>query len=246
VCPNAPSPPAAADPATVPSDLPASGKGQPDPNQLASHLQASIEVERSHLTRQLHDDLGGLLVGALMDVAWVEARLQAPELQAKLGRARDSLRAAVDLKRNLIEGMRPTLLENVGIFAAMRWHFAKYCEAADLKCIAHLSGAEPALKTNVAIGVYRITEEALRLISGPLKARSISLTAEVSGLDLKVLLAHDGVALSDEQLADLAEFKSMAQRVSTLEGSYTVTRTADNLLQWTILVPIESADWHGG
>jgi hypothetical protein len=72
------------------------------------------------------------------------------------------------------------------------------------------------------------------------------LTAEVSGLDLKVLLAHDGVALSDEQLADLAEFKSMAQRVSTLEGSYTVTRTADNLLQWTILVPIESADWHGG
>ena len=241
VCPDAPSPPATADPARVPKQEPASGKGQPDPNQLASHLQASIEVERSLLTRQLHDDLGGLLVGALMDVAWVEARLQAPDLQAKLGRARDSLRAAVDLKRNLIEGMRPTLLDNVGIFAAMRWHFAKYCEAADLKCTAHLSGVEPALKTNTAIGVYRITEEALRLISGPLKARSITLGAEVGASELTVLFSHDGVALSQEQLADLSEYKSMAQRVSTLDGSYTVSRTADGLLQWTIVVPVEFA-----
>jgi signal transduction histidine kinase len=241
VCPNAPTSAAAADPATVPSESPASANGQPDPNQLASHLQASIEVERSYLTRQLHDDLGGLLVGALMDVAWVEARMQAPDLQAKLARARDSLRAAVDLKRNLIEGMRPTLLENVGIFAAMRWHFAKYCEAADLKCIAHLTGAEPALKTNMAIGVYRITEEALRLISGPLKARSITLSAEVSGSHLKVVFSHDGVALTREQLADLAEYKSMAQRISTLNGDYTVSRTPDNLQQWTLMVPIEAA-----
>jgi signal transduction histidine kinase len=241
VCPNAPSTPIAPDLAAEP-DQPASGTGWPDPNQLASHLQASIEQERSHLTRQLHDDLGGLLVGALMDVAWVEARLQAPELQAKLGRARDSLRAAVDLKRNLIEGMRPTLLENVGIFAAMRWHFAKYCEAADLKCTAHLSVTEPALKPNMAIGVYRITEEALQLISGPLKARSITLGAEVSGSDLKVQLSHDGVALSEEQLADLPEFKSMAQRISTLGGKYTVTRTPDKLLQWQFVVPIESAE----
>lgn len=238
-----PEPPSALIPedSAVESGSPGLGEGPSDANQLASHLQASIEVERSHLTRQLHDDLGGLLVGALMDVAWVEARLQVPELQAKLGRARDSLRAAVDLKRNLIEGMRPTLLENVGIFAAMRWHFAKYCEAADLKCIAHLSGAEPTLKPNMAIGVYRITEEALRLISGPLKANSITLAAQVIGADLEVQISHDGMALSQEQLAELPEFKSMVQRISTLHGNYTVTRTADNLLQWTMLVPIESA-----
>jgi signal transduction histidine kinase len=239
VCSAGPIAPSDAEP-TAP-ERPTSATEQQDPNQLASHLQASIEVERSHLTRQLHDDLGGLLVGALMDVAWVEARLQVPELQAKLGRARDSLRAAVDLKRNLIEGMRPTLLENVGIFAAMRWHFAKYCEAADLKCTAHLSGAEPALKTNMAIGVYRITEEALRLISGPLKARSITLAAEVIGSNLKVQFSHDGAALSEAQLAHLPEFKSMSQRISTLNGDYVVSRTADNLLHWTLLVPIESA-----
>lgn len=240
MCPDTPPTRNAADATAESDETRVSGEGEADPNQLASHLQAVIEVERSHLTRQLHDDLGGLLVGALMDVAWVEARLQAPDLQAKLGRARDSLRAAVDLKRNLIEGMRPTLLENVGIFAAMRWHFAKYCEAADLKCTAHLSGAEPALKPTMAIGVYRVVEEALRLISGPLKARSITLGAEVRGTDLSVQFLHDGAALSREQLADLSEFKSMAQRLSTLRGNYTVSRAAENMLQWNVLVPIEA------
>jgi signal transduction histidine kinase len=235
VCPEAPNVLPAAEPAVKAGDGPLGSKT----NHLASHLQASIEVERSQLTRQLHDDLGGLLVGALMDVAWVEARLQAPDLQAKLGRARDSLRAAVDLKRNLIEGMRPTLLENVGVFAAMRWHFAKYCEIADLTCSANFPAAEPAVRPHVAIGIYRITEEALRLISGPLKARSITLSAHIEGSNLGLQFLHDGSAVSYEQISDLAEFKSMAQRISTLHGKFTDAPTMEGGLQWQITVPLE-------
>jgi signal transduction histidine kinase len=234
VCPDVPVAPSDTHTATQAGEKPL-----PKSNQLASHLQAGIEVERSQLARQLHDDLGGLLVGALMDVAWVEARLQAPDLQAKLGRARDSLRAAVDLKRNLIEAMRPTLLENVGIFAAMRWHFAKYCGPAALACIANFPVAEPTLKPNVAIGVYRITEEALRLISGPLQARSITLDAEVHDASLTVQFSHDGAGLSAAQLAELPEYKSMSERISTLHGKFTVGRTAEGALQWHLAVAID-------
>ncbi len=233
--PEVPIAPSDTGPVAEPDDASSAGTRS---NQLASHLQASIEVERSQLTRQLHDDLGGLLVGALMDVAWVEARLQSPELQAKLGRARDSLRAAVDLKRNLIEGMRPTLLENVGVFAAMRWHFAKYREDGALQCNANFPATEPALKPHVAIGIYRITEEALRLISGPLRGRSITLGAKVSGSSLQVNFSHDGVALAELELVELPEFKSMSQRVSTLHGMFTMSH-GEPEVRWQFVVPIE-------
>ena len=216
----------------------AAAEGAPKSNQLASHLQASIESERSQLTRQLHDDLGGMLVGALMDVAWVESRVQSAELRAKLARARESLRAAVDLKRNLIEGMRPTLLENVGIFAAMRWHFAKYCEAGGLDCTANFPVMEPELKPAVAIGIYRITEEALRLISGPLQATSISVSAEVSGSSLIVQFLHDGAAITELQLVELPEYKSMSERISTLRGNF-VTQKGEDALQWRLVVCID-------
>ena len=210
-----------------------------DQNALASHLQASIEVERSQLTRELHDDLGGLLVGALMDVAWVETRLESPELQAKLRRAHDSLRAAVDLKRTLIEEMRPTLLENVGLFAAMRWHLAKFCAVSSLQCTAELAGAEPVLHPNVAIAIYRIAEEALRLISTSLQARSIALSAAVSDSTLLVRISHSGGAMSHAALSNLPEFASMSHRILRLNGTLAITPAADGTTQWSIAVPID-------
>ena len=210
-----------------------------DSNALASHLQARIEVELSQLTRELHDDLGGLLVGALMDVAWVEARIESPELQLKLRRARDSLRAAVDLKRNLIEGMRPTLLENVGLFAALRWYFAKCCDTAVLQCSANFSAIEPALKPSVAIAIFRMAEEALRLICATLHARSLTLGAEVSDSTLIVQISHDGGPMSHEALAGLPEFESMSNRISTLHGKFTITPTAEGAELWRIGVPID-------
>jgi signal transduction histidine kinase len=209
-----------------------------DTNALASHLQASIEMERSQLTRELHDDLGGLLVGALMDVAWVEARVESQDLQVKLRRARDSLRSAVDLKRNLIEGMRPTLLENVGLFAAMRWHFSKFCDPTVVQCAAKLSGPEPVLNPHVGIAIYRITEEALRLICASLKARSIALGAEVSDSALIVRIEHNGSAMSHERLAGLPEFESMSHRISTLHGKFTI-QPADGATLWRICLPID-------
>jgi signal transduction histidine kinase len=209
-----------------------------DQNALASHLQATIEVERSQLTRELHDDLGGLLVGALMDVAWVETRLESPELQAKLRRAHDSLRAAVDLKRTLIEEMRPTLLENVGLFAAMRWHLGKFCSVSSLQCTAELAGPEPVLDPTVAIAIYRIAEEALRLISTSLQARSIALSAVVSDSTLLVRISHSGGAMSHAALSSLPEFASMSHRISRLNGELTIT-PGDGATQWSIAVPID-------
>jgi len=210
-----------------------------DQNSLASHLQSSIEAERSQLTRELHDDLGGLLVGALMDLAWVEARVESPELQTKLRRAHDALRAAVDLKRNLIEGMRPTLIENVGLYAAIRWHFTKFCTETALQCTIELAGPEPTLIPSVAIAIYRIAEEALRLIAASLRAQSIALSAEVSDSTLLLQFAHNGAALNDAALANLPEFASMSHRISTLQGQLTITSMAGAAAaQWRMRVPI--------
>ena len=84
-------------------------------------LQIDIEVEKSELARTLHDDLGGLLVGAIMDVSWISQHPGLPEIMKdKVVRAQGLLRAAIDIERELIENIRPTLLDNVGLFSALR------------------------------------------------------------------------------------------------------------------------------
>ena len=101
---------------------------------LSSALQQSqVDAENGHyaLARTLHDDLGGLLVGAIMDVGWIANQPALPEnCREKLSRAQGLLKAAIDLKRELIENLRPTLLDNVGLFSTLQWHLKDRCKSA--------------------------------------------------------------------------------------------------------------------
>lgn len=215
----------------------------PDRNALASHLQASIEAERSQLVRELHDDMGGLMVGALMDVAWVEAHFgHSAEVPAKLQRARQSLRAAIDLKRKLIEEMRPTLLDNVGLFAALKWYFARSCDSSNVASVATFVLPEPVLKPEVAISVFRAVQEALRVLTISLRATSISLNADAQDSTLCLQLSHDGSAMGHPDVAALPEFESMTHRIARLQGSFTIAAASGGLASWYIGIPIRALD----
>ena len=207
-----------------------------DRNSLASHLQETIESQKAALSRELHDDLGGLLVGALMDVAWIEAHgTESPEVDAKLRRARQSLRAAVDLKRRLIEEMRPTLLDNVGLFAALKWHLAHFCEVAKINCTSDFPEDELTLKPEQAIGGYRAIEEALQLMTASLDAKSIDLEATVEDSDLCLRLSHDGK--NADLLADHPVFASMNHRITRLRGTVTIKASSGGSILWSLMIP---------
>ena len=91
-------------------------------SELSTYLQTVREEEKSRLARDIHDELGGILVGAKMDVAWASQRCKAslPEAANKLERALTMLDEGVEIKRRIIEELRPTLLDNLGPRARAR------------------------------------------------------------------------------------------------------------------------------
>ncbi len=103
---------------------------------LSTHLQGVSEQEKAALSRELHDELGGLLVAARMDLSWLQQRLPTtdPGIEQRFKRIHDSLSAGVDLKRRVVEELRPTLLDNMGLFAALRWQFKETCRRTGLRC----------------------------------------------------------------------------------------------------------------
>jgi len=133
---------------------------------LIAHIQSATENQKALLARELHDELGGMLVGAVMDLAWAEQHLTAPvaELRQKLVRARQTLSSAIDLKRRLIEDLRPTLLDNVGLFAALRWHVQAACSMASIACTISLPEEERRFLPHVPIALFRIVQEAFAVI----------------------------------------------------------------------------------
>lgn len=195
-------------------------------SSLIEHIQGVMEHQKAVLARDLHDELGGLLVGAVMDLAWAEQHLSAPpaELKQKLVRARQTLAAAIDIKRKLIEELRPTLLDNVGLFAALRWHVEAACKRAGIPCIIDVPEDERRFLPNVPIVLFRIVQEALAVIMARKPVASAEFAVTVDRRALTIVIRSDVAGQpSGEDAginADVHYLAAIQQRVASLKGDF--------------------------
>jgi signal transduction histidine kinase len=189
--------------------------------ELSTHLQSVAEREKAALARELHDELGGLLVGARMDISWAEQHLASdPELKKRLHRVQQNLSAGVDLKRRIIEELRPTLLDNVGLFAALRWQFKETCGSAALKCTESYPHDEPKFTSEAAIALFRIAQEALTNILKHAAAKSVDITLGLDGDAIVMQISDDGKGIPASRLTAIGShgLASMRHRVRALGG----------------------------
>jgi signal transduction histidine kinase len=131
--------------------------------EMIAHVQQLAEHDKASLARELHDELGGLLIGAVMDIALLAPRLSAlpDDVQQRVGRVREALGSAIELSRRITEELHPTLLDNVGLFAALRWQPRNACAKTKIRCIDDLPSVEPRLTTRASIALFRSAQEAL-------------------------------------------------------------------------------------
>jgi signal transduction histidine kinase len=199
-------------------------------SELSNHLQTVREDEKAKLARDIHDELGGILVSAKMDVTSAARRIgnADSEVTARLERAIKSLDDGVSVKRRIIEELRPTLLDNLGLSAALDWQVNEVCNRAGLACELNLD-EEPAaeLPPEVSITLYRIVQEALTNVVKYAKAKHVWVDLVRSGSGISLTLRDDGVGVSDEALSNrLAHgILGMRQRVRALQGEFSVKGT---------------------
>ena len=173
------------------------------------------------MVRLLHDDLGGLMVAAAIDIAWAEEH--SPELSAvareKLKRSRDAVRSAIDLKRQLIEDLRPTLLDNFGLFAALRWHI-KHTRRPGPAFKETYHHPEPKFTSEASTALFRIAQTALSIISEHAIGTGGSLSVTLDNNHVRLHVTDEGPASDAERqgASDSDAFLAMTHRVRALGG----------------------------
>src|ERR1700744_183240 len=193
---------------------------------LSTHLQGVSEQEKSALSRELHDELGGLLVAAHMDLSWLQQRLPTsdPAIQQRFKRIHESLSAGVDLKRRVVEELRPTLLDNMGLFTALRWQFKETCRRTGLRCTETIPESELKFTPDAAIGIFRVAQEALTNILKHSEAKSADLFIAIDRDTFTLRIADDGKGISSDSLATSTShgLVSMRHRIAGLGGTWEV------------------------
>jgi signal transduction histidine kinase len=212
-------------------------------SELSTHLQSLAEKEKSALSRELHDELGGLLVAARMDVSWLEERLTTgdSEVQGYFRRVHEALQSGVEVKRRVVENLRPTLLDNLGLFPALRWQVADTCGRAGLKCIERYPAEELLLTPEASIAVFRIVQEALTNILKHARAQTVEISIETQAQWLIVRVRDDGVGLPLERLQAPRShgLAAMRHRAAGLGGQWQVRRPAGGGTEIKVQLPLQ-------
>ncbi|HYL59635.1 MAG TPA: CHASE3 domain-containing protein [Candidatus Acidoferrales bacterium] len=199
-----------------------------DLSGLSSYLQVLREEEKSKLARDLRDELGAILMSAKMDVAWVEKRIKGRDTEAatKLERTLQALDDGVQVKRRIIEDLRPSLLDNPGLAAAIDWQVNEFCNRAGLECTVSVPGDDLAFDPRLSIALYRILQEALTNIAKYARAKNVQVELSASNGHITLLIKDDGIGVPDDaQNNKLAHGNTgMRQRARMLGGEYSSGR----------------------
>jgi signal transduction histidine kinase len=186
---------------------------------LSTHLLRLMESERSSLAKELHDELGGLITAAKMDMAWLSTRLEGtldPESRDKVQSVMQMLNQAMMLKRRVVENLRPSLLDHFGLAVALRSHFDEHCRLAGIECVSTLPEEALSLDPVAQLTLFRVAQEALAGIIARGGAKNVEVVIEPQD-DGYVLQVGDDGAPMDTDLA--RSMPSMRHRMFAAGGS---------------------------
>lgn len=190
--------------------------------ELARHLQSVREDERARLARELHDELGGLLTASKLGIARARMKSGDPsEVLLRLERVNEHLNKGIELKRRIIENLRPSALSTLGLTSALQG----LCDetSASLSIAVHLSAVAFHLSPQAELAVYRFVQEALTNIGKYASATRVDVALRVVDGNAFTEVRDNGVGF-DPQASRVGRhgLSGMQFRAESLGGTMSV------------------------
>ncbi len=211
---------------------------------LSHYLQRLQEDEKARLAREIHDELGGTLAAAQIDLQMLANKLPPDDArQARLVRSMAAIDDAVQVKRRIIEDLRPSVLDNLGIAAALKWQCVEYEKRSGVPCRVELEDDDLVLPAAPSIALYRVAQEALTNIGKYAMAKNVAVSLRRRGESWVLRVADDGVGLDPARTQGQTGYGllTMRERVRALGGEFSIQSRPGEGTVVEVRVPVEVA-----
>jgi signal transduction histidine kinase len=191
---------------------------------LAAYLESVRERERADIAREIHDELGQALTALKLDIHWVGKRAggKSAELLARTRGMSGMIDATMQTVRRISSELRPKLLDDLGLSAAIEWQAREFQQHSGIACRIRSSPDDIVLDQARSTTLFRIFQETLTNVARHAQASrvEIDLSANGSGA-VEMVVRDDGVGITPEQLADARSLGviGMRERVRSLRGT---------------------------
>jgi len=188
----------------------------------AAHLLSVREEEKASIAREIHDDLGGTLTTLKMETHWLKTELPAHRESTVLLNHVFEMSRLIDhasgIMRNIITGLRPTILDDLGLLAALEWQAAQFQKRYGIECRVNCIGDKGGLDKQRSIELFRISQEALTNVVKHSGASRVEIEYHHCDDEIVMSIIDNGHGLTEKR-AD----------ASTPYGILGITERADHL-----------------
>ncbi len=217
---------------------------------LSEHLHRAREEERTRIAREVHDELGQFLTALKMDLTF-----HGQSLSIKNGRPLEQIRdmgeqidVAIKTVRQICTELRPPILEDFGLLAAVEWYIKEFQKRTGLRCIEVLDSSVTSVKEELALVIFRILQEAMTNVWRHARASvvEVNLGKDLNNLVLKV--KDNGRGISKKQLSSPRSFGiiGIRERVRFWGGQSTFDGARSHGTTMTVSIPFSSAELRTG
>jgi PAS domain S-box-containing protein len=191
---------------------------------LSAHLHEGIEEERTRIARDVHDELGSALTAIRFELSGLRSAAQVDEaVRRAIGRVDAAIRAT----RRICTDLRPSLLDHMGLWAAIEWLVEDIGGRSGIQCKVELeAGSE--LEEPARTSVFRIVQEAVTNTVRHAKASTLRVSARGEAGELEIEVADDGRGIRTSELArpDAFGITGMQERARACGGRIVIEPAA--------------------
>ena len=194
--------------------------------ELGGHQERIKENERRRIAREIHDELGGLLTGIKAYVSVASSRVGADAAAAPLlAEAMAQADSALDTVRRVIADLRPSVLDQLGVWEAIDWQASQLEAQTGVNCHCSFEPGLPEIEQDGGAMLFRIVQEALTNVARHAQASSVEIRVMRDGDFLQLKIEDDGPGISPDRLAapDSWGLRGMRERAHYLGGILEVT-----------------------
>jgi signal transduction histidine kinase len=209
---------------------------------LSTHLRRVREGERTSLSRELHDELGQVLTGIKMDVAWIGRRV--PEGSTLIIERVHSLLTLIDTAilsvQRISMALRPPALDDFGLQEALQLATEDFEKRTTIVCEIISKPQNILLKKEIATEAFRIFQEALTNIGRHALAQKVTVSLHHAGDRFSMEVSDNGRGITEKEIRDPKSIglTGMRERAFALGGTLTITGTRGEGTTITLSVPL--------
>ncbi len=200
---------------------------------LAKRLWLQQERDRAHFARELHDDLGQQLTGIATQLAASKQIPASDEIYQQV-------KHAIESTRSLARLMHPTLVQDLGLLAGIKWLNRQLLEPSEIACKLSY-GLTERLDSDTELFLFRIVQEAMVNTVKYAKADTFELLLERSQSALLLIIRDNGCGFNSETVSQGVGLQSMYDRAAAFGADLNIKSAVDSGCEIQVQLPLSSA-----